>query len=102
MQNLRGIPFLSPFKLPFSTKTLSSLLQSFFALFAIMLLDALSIACRALSIVPGGLRWSSPALLRKKKNLRATSTLGFDFEKQINYATWTNYFSGQRDKALAT
>ena len=64
--NLRRIPFLSPFKLPF-LKTSSSLLESFFALFAIMLLDALSIACRALSIVPGGLRWSSPALLQKEK-----------------------------------
>ena len=67
---MRCLPFLRPFKFPFATKTeSSSFLESNLdvALFAMIVLDALSIACHALSMVPDGLRWSSPALLHRKR-----------------------------------
>ena len=62
------IPLLETMGFLLSTNTESLSLSNFCAaLLARMLLDALSTSCRARSIVPEGLRWSSQELIKKKK-----------------------------------
>ena len=61
------IPLLETMGFLLSTNTESLSLSNFCAaLLARMLLDALSTSCRARSIVPEGLRWSSQELIKKK------------------------------------